>query len=36
LSIMLGMVDAAGRRREGDEEALIRRVVRAVFGYLAG
>jgi AcrR family transcriptional regulator len=36
MAITLGMVDAAGRRGERDEEALTRRVVRAVFGYLDG
>jgi AcrR family transcriptional regulator len=34
MAITLGMVDAAGRRGETDEEALITRILRAVNGYL--
>jgi AcrR family transcriptional regulator len=34
MAITLGMVDAAGRHGEADEHALLRRVLRAVFGYL--
>ena len=36
MAITLGMVDAAGRRGETDEDALTTRVVRAVTGYLDG
>jgi len=33
LAIVKGMVDAAGERRETDERALVRRVLRAALGY---
>lgn len=36
MAITLGMVDAAGRRGETDEDALTTRVLRAVIGYLDG
>lgn len=36
MAITLGMVDAAGRRGETDEDALMTRVLRAVIGYLDG
>lgn len=36
MAITLGMVDAAGRRGETDEEALAARIVRAVMGYVDG